>query len=176
MIGDSGLRLKSLWSGSGWNVELLRYLVSEQLVQKITRSDVKLKKGEDKCVWAPSVDGNFSTKSAWQLVRKKGSLCSWRRWLWHDVVPNKMSFCCWRVRRKLLPVDEAIMQLGIPMVSKCSCCAKPNMETLDHVLCEGEGPKKIWSYFASICGIWLPRVQTWDGMMIFWRRCAASSS
>lgn len=72
VVVDTGLKVWSLWSDLGRNVEMLRNLLSEQLVEKIVHSGIRLREGEDKCIWVSSVDGDFSTKSACQLVRKKG--------------------------------------------------------------------------------------------------------
>lgn len=80
--GDSGLQIRYLWSATGRNVEQLRALVPKQMVQRIIMSRIRVKEGEHHCVWAPAVDGWFSTKSTWQIVHRKGTLCSWRRWLW----------------------------------------------------------------------------------------------
>lgn len=70
-----------------------------------------------------------------------------------------MFFVCWRARLKALPVDETIKGLGVPIVSKCECCVVPKVETLDHVLCDGEEARNVWNYFVAIFSVRLPRVR-----------------
>lgn len=50
------------------------------------------------------------------------------------------------------------------------------METLNHVLWEGEAATRTWRYFVEICGVQVPRVQNWEGVMNFWWGRATSSS
>ncbi|KAK4859764.1 hypothetical protein QYF36_011330 [Acer negundo] len=101
-------------------------------------------------------DGIFSTKSAWEIIRRRGSICPWNKWLWHKHVPKKMSFVCWRARKEALPVDDLIQKLGVSIASKCNCCSCPQAENIDHVLCDGEVARRVWEYFAAIFGYRLP--------------------
>lgn len=89
---------------------------------------------------------------------------------------TKMSSMCWRARRKALLANAVNQQFGILMVSKCYCCVEHKVETLNHVLWEGEEATKIWSYFAAICGVQTPSFQNWEGGMNFWWGRATSSS
>lgn len=62
--------------------------------------------------------------------------CVWK-------LPKKWSFFVWRAKRKAIPVDNIIQQLGISIASKCECCIQPQLESLNHILCGGVGAQKI---------------------------------
>lgn len=55
----------------------------------------------------------------------------------------------WKLRSKAVPVDSAITKLKIPMVSRCSCCNDPNIESVDHLFANGELASTVLSFFAS---------------------------
>ncbi|GAV86744.1 hypothetical protein CFOL_v3_30170 [Cephalotus follicularis] len=44
-------------------------------------------------------------------------------------------------------MDKNIQQRGISLASKCSCCSNPNIESLEHLLFQGEVGTNIWGYF-----------------------------
>ncbi|XP_041026870.1 uncharacterized protein LOC121267058 [Juglans microcarpa x Juglans regia] len=176
VVGDAKLKVNEVMEDTGPNYELLRELVPEEVVEKIRRFGLRVCQGEDLCVWKHTVDGEFTTKSAWEVIRKHGLNCTWRRWLWQDFVPKKMSFICWRARRKAIPVDDIIRSIRIPIVSKCSYCLHPQVETLNHILCEGDGAKQVWKFFAEACQLQLPHIRKWEGMMSFWWEHSMRSS
>lgn len=152
-MGDTEPQVQHVWDGVMWNVAFLCQLVNYEMFNKIAHSRVHLREGHDVLSWQHTVDGKFSTKSAWQLVRIHGDVCPWKTWLWQDHVLKKMSFLCWGAQQNAIPVDESIQQLGIPIASKCHCCVSSKGESLDHVFCDGEGPRKVWDFFAAIFGI-----------------------
>lgn len=131
---------------------------------------MKLRGGRDLHVWKPSKEGLFSTKSVWEVIRKKGMACAWRRWLWPNCVPKRISFVSWRAKLNCLPVDNVVQSTEISLVSKCECCVNPSVETIDHVLCNGEVAKKVWSYFVLHLN-----VSSWKGRMNLWSAHASSS-
>lgn len=48
----------------------------------------------DKVVWTLSTEGDFSFKSAWQLVRKKSPKVEYKNILWHtDLIPRHSCGC-----------------------------------------------------------------------------------
>ncbi|XP_027082422.1 uncharacterized protein [Coffea arabica] len=70
----------------------------------------------DGLVWTLQPSGEFSTKSAYQVVRSSGV----RSWafasIWHSLIPQKFSFLMWRLLHEQLPVDDVLAKfqsLGI---------------------------------------------------------------
>ncbi|KAG2720837.1 hypothetical protein I3760_02G052600 [Carya illinoinensis] len=119
---DENLLVADILNSSGWDVTKLRMLVSEEMVEKIIASPVQISGGSDVHIWQPNPDGTFFTKYAWHLIRETGPVCLWKKWLWHKLVPKKMSFVCWPAKKHVLPVDDIISKLGIPLASKCHYC------------------------------------------------------
>lgn len=45
-------------------------------------------------------------------------------------------------------MDCNIQRRGIPLASKCVCCATPKTKTLEHLLVQSDIAKNLWSHFA----------------------------
>lgn len=69
---------------------------------------IHIRQGQDICVWKHEVDGKFTTKLACELIRLRGEICPWKKWLWQNGVPKKMSFFLWCAKRKAISVDDII--------------------------------------------------------------------
>lgn len=149
VIGSVNLQVEEVVDETGPNFCRLSELVNEEILTKISDEGVWLRQGSDICVWKSSVDGGFSTKSAWHIIRHWGEICTWKKWLWKDWLPKKMYFFVWRAKRIADPVDDVILNLEIPLVSKCECCDQPKVETFHHLLCEGDGAKMVWRFFVD---------------------------
>ncbi|KAG6627879.1 hypothetical protein CIPAW_15G160400 [Carya illinoinensis] len=176
VLGNPDLKIRDVVVNDKWDISTLRSVVEAEMVEKIASVPVRLRDSPDVYVWKSSDDGDFSTKSAWELVRNRGPICLWKTWLWQKAIPKKMSFVCWRARLHALPVDENICKLGIPLVSKCNCCDEAQVETLDHVLCSGVGARNVWNYFVGVFGIVLLQNRTWMGVVnVWWLRASTSS-
>ncbi|XP_042964506.1 uncharacterized protein LOC122298703 [Carya illinoinensis] len=176
VVGSEHLQVAEVFDERGPKLDVLSQLVSSDIMQQIFVANVRLRPRADAIIWKISWDGNFTTKSAWEICRERGELCEWRRWLWLDKIPKKMSFLCWRLKRGVVPTDDVIQRLGIPLASKCHCCIESKSETLQHIMCEGLNAQMVWQYFANICQIRLPQIRNWKGMMVFWWRRAAKIS
>ncbi|KAF5475017.1 hypothetical protein F2P56_006866, partial [Juglans regia] len=50
------------------------------------------------------------------------------------------------------------------------------VETIYHVLCEGEMARKVWDYFAAVFAIRLPQLRTWQGVVNVWWLQASRTS
>ncbi|KAG6658021.1 hypothetical protein CIPAW_04G130600 [Carya illinoinensis] len=176
VIGRNDLLLADVVDERGPNIDVLRNLVLPDILHQICEAGVRTKDRPDVFVWEHSLDGQFTTKSAWKLYKKCGVPCEWKKWLWLDKIPKKMSFLCWRAKRGIVTTDDVIQNLSIPLASKCNCCIAPNIESLQHVLCEGSNAQMVWKYFANISQIRLPHIRNWKRMMSFWWQRANKQS
>lgn len=77
----------------------------------------------------------------------------WRRYMWIRGMPIKISFFLWRVWRGKIATDDNLKKMKIPIVSKCYCCEKGEMETMKHLLLTAPIAQKLWKQFASCAGI-----------------------
>ncbi|KAG6707971.1 hypothetical protein I3842_06G057300 [Carya illinoinensis] len=86
--GDENLLVADTLNNSGWDVTKLHMLVSEKMVKKIIASPIQISGGVDVHIWQPNLDGTFSTKFAWHLIRATGAVCLWKKWLWHKLLQS----------------------------------------------------------------------------------------
>ncbi|KAH0697746.1 hypothetical protein KY289_015228 [Solanum tuberosum] len=63
-----------------------------------------------------------------------------------------MSFFLWRVIRSKLPTNERIINFGAEPVN-CSCCSRPGLDDVDHILVNGNFAIFIWKFFGASFGI-----------------------
>ncbi|MQM15378.1 hypothetical protein Taro_048323 [Colocasia esculenta] len=47
-------------------------------------------------------------------------------------------------------VDQRIAKTGIAMVSRCSCCASPNIEDYNHIFINGDLATALWNWFLPL--------------------------
>ena len=134
------------------------------------------KEGQDVLVWKNDIAGNFNTKSAWNCIRVRVPVLPWAHWIWHAILPKKISIMMWKATNNCLAVDEKIRLAGIPIVSKCNCCSVGHLEDLNHILCTGEFARQIWRLAAIHLGVHMGFFNTWQEQVNFWFRRAGNSS
>lgn len=95
-IPNKKLRIKDCWVDKAWNIEFLKDLVGDEVMEEIIQTRISGCGGSDVCVWKPSPDGNFTTASAWEVCQQKQDIMSWHDWFWIRILPKKISICNWR--------------------------------------------------------------------------------
>ena len=73
--------------------------------------------------------------------------------IWHPQLPMKVSVFIHRLLRNRLPLDSTICKHGISGPSKCFCCVQANVESMDHVFCNGQVAVYVWNFFGSASGV-----------------------
>ncbi|XP_042964017.1 uncharacterized protein LOC122298309 [Carya illinoinensis] len=170
------LRVKECRIDNGWDITLLERLVGQHKALELFQFLATRKDGQDILIWMKDNNGNFSTKSAWDCIRVKAPLLPWAHWIWHTHVPKKISVMMWKAYHNCLSVDEKIKRIGIPIVSKCNCCARGHLEDLNHVLCTGDFARRMWRLAATHLGVHMGVFHTWKEQINFWFRRAGKSS
>lgn len=66
----------------------------------------------DRACWLGDTSGEFSTKSAFQLIRDRIEGFDWARYIWIKGLPSKISFFLWRLRR-CIPTDDNVKRLRV---------------------------------------------------------------
>lgn len=134
-ITQPRLEAKECWVDGQWDRELLDSLVASSVVDDIMREVLRRRLGNDILVWHPCVDGSFSTKIAWEVTRIKQSQVESLKWIWYNLIPQKMPVCMWKARFNCLPIKERVQSLGVLLASRCVCCSSEWVEDREHVLC-----------------------------------------
>ncbi|XP_042944792.1 uncharacterized protein LOC122278673 [Carya illinoinensis] len=76
VVGSEHLQVAEVFDGRGPKLDVLSQLVPSGILQQIVVANVRLRPRADAIVWKNTVDGNFTTKSAWDICRERGDLCS----------------------------------------------------------------------------------------------------
>lgn len=173
---NSKLRINECWLDDSWDVGHLTDLVGEEATLEILHNSRAGKSGPDIFVWTPSNDGSFSTSSAWEVVRKKGEQLQWKEWIWHRLLPKRVSLCVWKAYYRCLAVDERVEARGVALTSACDCCVWKSGESLDHILCSGEVATKVWEFASTLLGIPCMRQMHWKARLLVWFRSSKKAS
>ncbi|KAF5464238.1 hypothetical protein F2P56_014330, partial [Juglans regia] len=123
-IANSKLRINECWLENCWDVERLTELVREEATMEIIQNTHVGKTGSDVFVWKPSKVGNFLTATTWEVVRKWGDQMQWKEWVWHRLLPKRISIFVWKAYFRYLAVDERMKARGVAMASSCDCCIR----------------------------------------------------
>ncbi|XP_035546099.1 uncharacterized protein LOC118348474 [Juglans regia] len=141
---QSSLKVRECRIQNGWDVDLLKDLVGESKLEEILDGLGEHKEGAYVLIWKPNLNGDFSSKSAWDCIRVRAPKSKWVSWIWHSALPKKYSVTIWKALNSSLSLVEQISSLGIPLVSKCECCTQGCMKDQDHVLATGMITIEIW--------------------------------
>ncbi|XP_055806998.1 uncharacterized protein LOC129875783 [Solanum dulcamara] len=94
----------------GWKI---RKYAPPQLVQQILSTEVDHHSNTaDQACWKLTSHGNFTSKSAWEIVRKKIAKTLIDRCTWHANIPFKVSFLLWRAVRQKIHTNDKLVQFG----------------------------------------------------------------
>ncbi|XP_042974814.1 uncharacterized protein LOC122306449 [Carya illinoinensis] len=112
MVGSPLLNVKECPLSNLWDVELLVNLVGQDHVNDILESLAICKGGSDVLVWMKRDSGCFSTKSAWDCIRIRGSTMNWHSRMWHSQLPLKVSVSMWKAWHHAFSVDDHLHRVG----------------------------------------------------------------
>ncbi|KZV53735.1 hypothetical protein F511_00001 [Dorcoceras hygrometricum] len=86
---------------------------------------------DDRLIWKPSSHGNFTTRSAWELIRLRNTPRDIYTACWSKILSPTMSLFAWRWTQRKIPTDDILKSRGVPLASKCQCC--DHEESLEHL-------------------------------------------
>ncbi|KAJ0095450.1 hypothetical protein Patl1_15067 [Pistacia atlantica] len=134
------------------------------------------KVGTDITICKPDIKGDFMSTSAWDLIRVKGTEHVGMDWIWHHLLPKKISVCMWKACFNGLALDSQVQSLGIPLASRCNCCTLGHTESLNHVLCNGSIAAEVWKTAAITLGIDHVYGLSWWSTMSRCKACMENST
>ncbi|KAF8413601.1 hypothetical protein HHK36_001593 [Tetracentron sinense] len=170
------LCIKDLWVENSWDRDKLVELVGSVKTEEIVQTIAAGRNGEDVLVWMPSKDGKFSSASAWDRIRVRAPQAPEMKWIWHGLLPKRVSVCVWKSRYDCLPVDENICRVGIQLASKCGCCVFGQGESRDHVLSSSEFAGKMWALAEEALGISVVPHSWWSRVFQWWSYAKTSTT
>ncbi|KAF3970206.1 hypothetical protein CMV_006074 [Castanea mollissima] len=128
-----------MYSGCrGWIWEDISFVLPQDIRDKIRAIPCQqVGNEEDKIIWKFSKDGNFSTKSAYDLANlAQEQLPSFLgQWIWKlDVLPKIVNFL-WLILYNSMPVRDVLASRGIDCNRRCPLC-KDLPKSINHLLRE----------------------------------------
>ncbi|GAV89822.1 zf-RVT domain-containing protein, partial [Cephalotus follicularis] len=70
--------------------------------------------------------------------------------IWSSFIPTRIAFFIWKAAFNGISVDKNIQHRGISLASKCRCCPNSNIESLKHLMFQGEVVTNSWGYFSNV--------------------------
>ncbi|KAL9684647.1 hypothetical protein QQ045_022088 [Rhodiola kirilowii] len=118
----------------------------------------------DRCLWHGK--DNFSVKAFRAFGQTVYPSLTWASMIWRSWIPPKISFFIWRLFQRAIPTDDAIKRVGIPIASRCVCCASPHEESANHLFFNGDWGRNLWLFLARLFN--KPRVHGLKGLAHAW--------
>lgn len=144
--------------GDHWDEVKVRMLVEEEGLQEEIAEKIlqtPFDRGvRDRGRWKLSGNGDFTTASAWDLVRKRAGKRLILEMIWGKNIGLSISMFLWRLLANRISVEAKMQWSGISLASKCRCRVESQIETRLHLFVNGEAARRVWQYFAR----WFPQV------------------
>ncbi|KAF9619147.1 hypothetical protein IFM89_005161 [Coptis chinensis] len=103
---------------------------------------------EDYRIWCQDSKGKFSTKSAFESIRRTRPKVSWYKNIWNNFIHPRTAATGWKLLHGCAATDDRIQKSGIPLVSACRLC-KSAEENLTHLLWECSFSTQLWTWLAA---------------------------
>lgn len=117
------------------NEDVINAYLRNDVYSEIKKNDIRLALLQDCPIWTDTQSGDFSIRSAWQVLRLRAIVIYLYKRTWSKFVEQKISIFIWEMLQHAIPTDMAMCRRGIQLVAKCSCCAiSPSFETASHLL------------------------------------------
>ncbi|EOY14356.1 Uncharacterized protein TCM_033752 [Theobroma cacao] len=144
---SSMVQVCDFFTNNSWNIEKLKTVLQQEVVDEIAKIPIDTM-NKDEAYWTPTPNGDFSTKSAWQLIRKRKVVNPVFNFIWHKTVPLTTSFFLWRLLHDWIPVELKMKSKGLQLASRCRCCKSE--ESIMHVMWDNPVAMQVWNYFAKL--------------------------
>ncbi|EOY06960.1 Uncharacterized protein TCM_021522 [Theobroma cacao] len=146
-FASSMAQVSDFFLNNSWDIEKLKSVLQQEVVEEIAKIPINAS-SNDRAYWTPTPNGDFSTKSAWQLSRERKVVNPTYNYIWHKSVPLTTSFFLWRLLHDWVPVELKMKSKGFQLASRCRCCKSE--ESLMHVMWDNPVANQVWSYFAKV--------------------------
>lgn len=97
--------------------------------------------------------GDFSVKTAWEIVRKKKTKEKLMDKIWNKRLPFKLNFFIWRAWKARVATDGTLKRMRIHIISRCWCCETQQIKIMSQLFLIAPIAHKLWKVIASIAGI-----------------------
>ena len=138
-----------------WKNELVRQVFLPHEVELICSIALSANLPADKQVWAPTHNGIFTVRSAYQLAMEVSSaesvggmsdtsqLRRFWKYLWSCNIPHKIRHFAWRACKEVLPTKENLVRRKVLLDGACDEC-NLEVESLAHLFWRCQHASEIW--------------------------------
>ncbi|KAL2533151.1 Uncharacterized protein Adt_06502 [Abeliophyllum distichum] len=109
----TSVQVVEFFDDTGWDIDSLLLVLPHYMAVQVESLPLCLDV-LDRPMGKDTSDGRFSTKSVWHLVRTGSTLHAYCRMIWCLIIPQIISFFCWRLWQDLVPVDVIIQRGFVP--------------------------------------------------------------
>lgn len=118
-------KVKDFINNHNWKVQKLHNVLPAWLVHHISTIKIGSNTRSDIPFWNTTSDGLFTNKSAWESIRQSNQTDMLINRVWHNNIPFKLSFLCWRLIKTKLPFNDVICRYTDRRQLECLCCDSP---------------------------------------------------
>ncbi|KAG7599981.1 Reverse transcriptase zinc-binding domain [Arabidopsis suecica] len=148
--GYESMVVNDLWrDGNGWRMDMITPYISNNARLELTSVDVdKVTRARDQLSWSESVDGNFSVKSAYNLLTRNSdprpNLEKFYSRVWRVTAPERVRVFLWLVGNQVLMTNTERSRRHLSSTDVCPVC-KGGVETILHILRDCPAMMGIWT-------------------------------
>ncbi|KAF5179446.1 RNA-directed DNA polymerase, eukaryota, Reverse transcriptase zinc-binding domain protein, partial [Thalictrum thalictroides] len=107
---------------------------------------------EDRIIWKPSNNGNFTTKSAYIALSNVHPAIRWYGMVWNKMVIPRHSFTAWQLLSGCLPTQDNLMKRRILHTSSCILCNN-GRENSKHLFFDCVYSAEVWNHIKGLLRI-----------------------
>lgn len=97
----------------------------------LRKTPVSMMGNMDRMVWNHSKDGEYTTKSGYQMEKSEGDKGKMWKKVWSLNIKKKIQHFLWRAVHNQIPVESNLKKRGIQVEGICKQCGE-GMETVEH--------------------------------------------
>lgn len=144
--GPSDRKVSWFFEHDNWFIEKLLSVVPHHNVDQILNVPI-CTSSSDELIWLASLNGIFSSKSAWEFIRQRDVSVEIYRGCWYKLRIPTISIFCWRWLRRRILTDDCLKWRAFHIASKCQFCE--HEETFLHLFFHCSHALSVWRSWKS---------------------------
>jgi hypothetical protein len=132
---------------------------------------------EDDIVWRLTANGEYTSKTAYE-IQFLGSIASnMNKMVWKVWAPPKVKFFAWLATQNRIWTADRLQKRGWHNCDRCPLC-KQTLETIDHLFIHCRFSIRLWDAISGWIGIPTIHPRQWTGLSIFawWKMMVGGTS
>lgn len=157
----------------------LKHVLSHEAIREfaalwIAMSTIILNNEDYTVSWRWTVDGVFTTKSAYLALFEGSKRVEFADFVWKSDAPGKCKIFCWLAILGRCNTADVLAKKGWPHNTACALCSGP-MEDALHLLANCAYSKEVWRLALTRCAL-PPTLEPTPGTASLWDFCSNGST